>query len=436
MMNNDIKHALNNTLSSLNVSHQDAAAMLTLAKGGKKVKRKLSVATMIAIALIAISLTAFAIVTLQQYYEKTIEKEGSHGLMKDWESSDHIAFIEMMAEAGIELDESKLAQMRDTETDEETRGTIAWGLIQAYYPARDGILTSVDIIAKEKGPIEYWSLEDRAWFSQMIEKHQPSEVSSISVLPQTGDITKEQALQIAYDYYKKEHDIKMEDYDTSRTATSFVERKQKNGEKSMRYWQFDLWLKADSEYPLGATIRSDGVLESAVPPHVHTWRDDWYNTMMESDFWTVEGLSRFKKAWGAKAHQLLESGEINNKHLLVYLAEQPFGLPKNGDLDEKDALQKANEALLEEEGIGKNTLHYFKVRSGYLDYVDKNPVYKFVYVWSYDEEVRAEAQKLNENDHSVPYMMVAEIDAKSGERISTFVEWNGINLTRIETVGF
>lgn len=266
MDSNRIKESLDNTLSLLQTRSLNANALLAQTKGGKKVKKKLSVATVLLIALVAISVTAFAIISLQQYYEKTIENEGNYGLIKDWSAKDHIAFVEMMTEASIRLDESKLIQMRNSTLEEEARRRIAWELIQEYYPARDGILTSVDIIAKEKGPVEYWSLEDKAWFSEQMLKYQPSNLSSISILPKEGNVNQEEAEKIFFDYYKTQYGLERSDYVLDTLVVSFSEVKTDTG-ASRKEWGFSIFLKDDSEFPLGMAVQNDGKICFVVIPH-------------------------------------------------------------------------------------------------------------------------------------------------------------------------
>lgn len=264
--NNEIQQAVNATLSSLHVSDTEVGMLLAQAKEGKKIRKKLSVTMVLLIALVAISITAFAIISLQQYYEKTLEKEGNYGLIKNWSAKEHIDFVEMMTEAGIGLDESKLIQMRNLTLKEEERGKIAWELIQEYYPSRDGVLTSVDIIAKEKGPVEYWSLEDKAWLSEQMLKYQPSNLSSINTLPKDGDVNQEEAEKIFFDYYKTQYGLERSDYALDTLVVSFSEVKTDTG-TSRKEWGFSVFLKDDADFPLGMAVQNDGKICFAVVPH-------------------------------------------------------------------------------------------------------------------------------------------------------------------------
>ena len=290
---------------------------ITMIKVFKHVKWKTATCFLLCLALLLpFMLTSFADdsaestqqpdVLMKQFYEKTIEKEGSHGLMRDWESSDHIAFVEMMLEAGIELDDKALADMNNEDLTEKVRGEIAWKIIQDYYPSRDSVLTAVDVIAKEKGPIEYWSLEDKAWFSEMMLKYQPDEVSGVNLLPSEDDITQEQAMEIMYDYYLKEYGLTREQFDEEKISVYFSENINRNGSTSekVKAWGMNLWLIGDPE-PFGISILSDGTIRRARGPYVRTWRDDWYDTIMSDEYWTIEGMVKLKNHWGPRVEALL-----------------------------------------------------------------------------------------------------------------------------------
>ena len=69
--------------------------------------------------------------------------------------------------------------------------------------------------------------------------------------------------------------------------------------------------------------------------------------MMKDDFWTIEGLYRFKQEWEPKAKQLEAAGEqIDGNSDLLYLLSKPFALPRRNDLSRDEAFEKAFADLL------------------------------------------------------------------------------------------
>lgn len=417
---NDIRRAMDACLPGLENKPDFERDVLRQVRGEVKVKKKLSVGFVLVIVLVLAAVTALAAMTLNAYYEKTIEKEGQSGLIQEWSAADKVTLVDWMVEAGIKLDEAQVAKLHQDDLGEDERGKLAIEIISGYYPARDGILTAVDIIAKEKGPIEYWSLEDKAWFSEMMAKYQPEEVSSVNLLPAKGDITKEQAIEIMYAYYEKEYGLKREDFDESKMSVSFVENTWDDGSgpERIKTWGFGLWLKKDNVNPLNIHILPDGTVKQASAPYVPNWRDDWYDTSMAEDFWTIEGLYRFKQEWEPRVAELLANGEEIPKDI-QHLIALPFELPKESDISRDEAYELARAAILEN-GFDEQYLQLYGTREAYLVHTDGDGYYKFCFtywVFPLANEKRTEAEQLHEQG-TIPHKFIVCVNAADGQVIS------------------
>lgn len=403
-----VQLALNTTFSDLKDDPWLAQKVLAKAKGEIKVKKRLSVGFVLVIALVLAAVTALAAMTLNAYYEKAIEKEGKSGLIQDWNTTDKVALVDWMVEAGVELDESQVAQLHSADLSEGEQGALAMEIINGYYPARDGILTSVDIIAKEKGPIEYWSLEDKAWLSAMMAKYQPEEVSSVNLLPTEGDITKEQAVEIMYAYYEKEYGLKREDFDESKMAISFSEGTWDDGSgpERLKTWSMDLWLKGDPN-PMGISILPDGTIKQASGPYIRDWRDDWYETYMSNDYWTIEGMVAFQESWEPRIEDIKKTTDRIDDDLL-YLLTKDFKLPESGDISQDKAVELANAAILNYMSWSDNMLEYYQIRRAYLLGDTQQPYYFFWYVPS------SKTRDLTKDERKNYIPIVLHMDASNG----------------------
>ena len=403
-----VQLALNTTFSNLKDDPWLAQKVLAKAKGEIKVKKRLSVGFVLVIALVLAAVTALAAMTLNAYYEKAIEKEGKSGLIQDWNTTDKVALVDWMVEAGVELDESQVAQLHSADLSEGEQGALAMEIINGYYPARDGILTSVDIIAKEKGPIEYWSLEDKAWLSAMMAKYQPEEVSSVNLLPTEGDITKEQAVEIMYAYYEKEYGLKREDFDESKMAISFSEGTWDDGSgpERLKTWSMDLWLKGDPN-PMGISILPDGTIKQASGPYIRDWRDDWYETYMSNDYWTIEGMVAFQESWEPRIEDIKKTTDRIDDDLL-YLLTKDFKLPESGDISQDKAVELANAAILNYMSWSDNMLEYYQIRRAYLSGDTQQPYYFFWYVPS------SKTRDLTKDERKNYIPIVLHMDASNG----------------------
>lgn len=266
MKDERIRRVIDTGLFSLRMTERDVALLMERARGGARVKRKLSAAFVLILALVVLSLTAFALISLRQAYERVIEREGAQGLIRDWSAKDKIELVALMRQAGAQVDAAALAQLEQPGLSEEERGRIAWRLIEGCYPARDGVLTSVDVMARELGPIERWSLEDKAWFTEMLLKHQPREVSSLNLLPPEDGLSEAQVIAIMYDYYEREHGLKKDQFDAATLSLSYAASRH-DGQGMVTEWGISVSLLGDEEHPLGMAISPDGRIRFAVVPH-------------------------------------------------------------------------------------------------------------------------------------------------------------------------
>jgi len=247
---------------------------LTGGTGEKRVvKRKLSVGLVFIIALILAAATAWAAIRLRAYYERTIEQTAQSGLVQDWNADEKVRLVNWMIEAGIELDTEKAARLRDGGLPPEQRAALAMEIISGYYPARQGALTVVDIIAKEKGPYETWSIEDKAWLTRMLYQYGEPAHSSLyfyNLLPDgaLGDITLEDAVFAARDVLKRHYALSDGDLDEMGLNAYFVLAEDMSyllpGETERREGRLRLWMiryipnGTRSEY--WVNMRHDGVV--------------------------------------------------------------------------------------------------------------------------------------------------------------------------------
>jgi hypothetical protein len=415
-----VRAAIDDCLSGVDQMPSLRLDIIRKARGEVKVKKKLSVGFVLVMILVLVTVAALAAVTWSALYEKAIEKEGQSGLIQDWSASDKVALVDWMAEAGAKLDDTKVAQLHDGSLNEEQQGVLAMELIQDYFPARDGILTSVDIIAKEKGPIENWSLEDKAWFSEMLLKYQPEEVGSVNLLPDGDDITQEQAIEIMYAYYEKQYGLTRNDFDETKMTVSFSENTWDDGSgpERLQTWNLDLWLKNDSDHPLSIAILPDGTVKQAGGPYIASWRDEWYSTLTSDNFWTIQGLYHFEQKWKSQVETLLANGEEVPMDL-QYLVSLRFSLPKDDDITRDEAYSHAEDAILNS-GFSQTYLGYYGTREAYLLNEDGDGYYKFAFTyWVYPiaDERRQIAEKLH-GEGEIPQKIIVCINASTGELIS------------------
>lgn len=389
-----IQDALNTALSGLQDDPWLAQRVIAEAKGEKKVKKKISAGAVLVLLLVLAAVTALAAVTLNNLYEKTIEQEGKNGLIRDWNTQSLIDLINWMQEAGIQFDEDQLSVLDDELTDEQKREE-AIAIIEGYYPARDGILTSVDIIAKEKGPIEYWSLEDKNWLSDMLEQYQPSEVAhGRSLLPEEEDISEEEAKAVFFAALEEKYGQTEDDFDLDTLATSFGRGRftiDNTTEENVRYWTFTVQT-CDHQDSATGFIRANGevIQVTSFGAVSRTWIDDYADDRTAFNARTsVDGFYQLLHKWKPIFDEMIESGELNpnageyvNSDLMYwYSITGVVGLPQEGDLSQEEARELADMAILNQLGWTAEELACFTPWVSYRTDDPTCPVYWFVYRW-------------------------------------------------------
>ena len=438
MMMNDphrIRSSIDQYFADMDAHPSLQSKILAQTRGDVKVKKKLSVGFVVLVVLVLAVVTALAAITLNALYENAIQKEGESGLIQNWSAEDQITLVDWMVDAGIELDADKVAQLQDTSLSEEEKGALAMEIIADYYPARDGILTTIDIIAKDKGPLGTWSLEDKAWYSDMQIKYNNGVTNTKNTLPGESDLSEAAATRIAFDYYQTEYGLTEDYLQSARTENYFQECVIDDQGTIGHRWRLNFYFEGN-DWPLSIELSPDGSVVWASAPYERTWRDDWYDTMMEDDFWTIEGLYRFKQEWEPKVKQLQETGELKDSGGdLLYLLSKPFALPRTTDLSRDEALEKANAAILAQNKMTQAILRFFTTREAYRTDDPNRPAYWFVYIWSYDEQVRREASARHYETGDVPYMMIVQIDAATGDTIDLETIWDATTLSLDERLG-
>lgn len=419
---NDIRRSIDACLPGLENRPYFEQDVLRRARGEVKVKKKLSVGLILAIVLILAVVGALAAITLNALYEKTIEKEGKLGRIEDWSAEDKAAFVDLMIDAGIELDEDKLSLLRSGELSEEQRGVLAMEIITDYYPSRDSVLTSVNIIAKEKGPIEYWSLEDKAWLSDMFAQYQPNEVvTGRNLLPTKQDISREQAETVFFNHYDEKYGLTREDFDMDTLSIYFGEGTFDDGIGSSieRHWTINVGFsesisvalkeKLHGRASVGAYISAKGEIINAVNPFYYTWLDEWNDVRQTEAFWTVDGMARIMDEWRPRVEEYRAAGDtIGNE--LEHLATIDFCLPEEGDITVVKARELANAEVVKFRGIKPDDMRFYYTREACYINDDGVRMYFFRYL------ATAEVKVSKDGSSDFPSVIVY-INAQTGETI-------------------
>lgn len=387
-------------------------------KSEVKMKKKISVAFVLVMALMMLSATALAAITLNALYERVIKQESETGNIEDWDAASKVALVDWMVDAGVGLDEGQVARLHEDDLTDEERGELAFEIISAYYPARDGILTSVDIIAKEKGPIENWSLEDKAWLSEIIGEYDPESIAmGMNLLPGEDDISQEEALEAFYNYYFTEYGVERSEF-LEKTATYFFgesEFDDGNGPIMRRRWVINMMMTDGND--AGAYISTDGEIISATEPYnmQPEWDDQSIRDTQRDEFTTIEGIYAYEQKWRPVMEQLQANGvDLTNKYLPYFLDGKSYGLPTDDDIPRETATEIARTTIMENREWEEDWFKYCSMREAYRTEDPNGPMYWIVFKRYLAGDLAHESYEMGLNAF-IPKVITVKIDAHSGE---------------------
>lgn len=429
MKDNDIKRVIDESLSNTRMTEQSMDGVMRRIQEAQELPphrpRKLTVAIAIVLVLLLVSTAALAEISLLDVFERSfeIEKEEDCAFIDDWSLEHQMELIDLLSNAGEDLNAEKTALLYSNELSEEEKSDLAVEILEECYDLKGGYIDTVSILWQEKGPIENWTHEERAWLSEQQDITFERSGDMRYLVPTDHDLSEEDAYAIAYQYYEKTLGLGIECFDTTRQLASFGEIL---GEEDaiIKIWHLSLTLNID-QYDgkelawdgLTINISNDGEVTYAGELDLRTWRDDWYDTLMSENFWTIEGLYAFKEEWSSRAEQLkCEGAELSSD--IRYLLSKPYGMPTEGDLSLEEARTIAKNTLLNLPRWDEEMLIYYGTREAY--YIGDPNQYCIVYtIFESPQESEFEVLDLN-IDGEIPISVRICIDSETGEIVEIY----------------
>lgn len=205
-----IHHAMDTRLSGMTGNPYLAQQILAGAKGGKKVKRKLSVGLVLALVLALASVTALA-VGLTHYFGGFADLEDQYGEYEAWPGTAKVKLVQLMADSGV-LEEEQAARWATCGTGEQ-KEEAAEDILAQHFSGMVYVDT-YNAMERELGPIENWTDEERVLYISLLEKYgKMSDSWPYYQLPGQGDLTREQAVARARDAVLAKFSITQEELD-------------------------------------------------------------------------------------------------------------------------------------------------------------------------------------------------------------------------------
>lgn len=288
------------------------------------VKSKMSVVLVLAIVLTLLSTVALAVTVSREYFEDVAILQFESGFYEDWGLNEKKAMVDILKEYGL-LSEVQTKNM----TDEPS--------IDAYMIERYGVEGSdrldtiglYSILERELGLIETWSLEQRAWYSDMMMKTgllKKGGEEGIFGVPSEDDVQPDEAVSIAKAAIIEAFGLSENALDNHRVDLSF-ETNSTDWERKHLYYIINFW---GDEYYWCNVTRDGRIMDSTM--------DQFSRSPAEQ----VE--QKRKEAESAKAYEITLPQGTSEQWSLAEKAQffgGDNGLPGVNDITEEEALDIA-----------------------------------------------------------------------------------------------
>lgn len=449
MKTNQIKHVIDCGLSGLQVDRQRMNAILSKARGGEKVKRRLPVLLAAALVALSIALTAAAATLMwEQYVLDMKQKEKNQGDYVNWQARDKAALVKNLSEMGYIEKTKRVARLLDPDTPEAEKGALADQIMLELTGQKDVRDIHSNVITYALlGPEDTWTSAQRVWWTNAINSvRDTSQDPDQLVLPLGHEIPEAQAIEIARAAIIRAYEMAPDALDQARPVANLYITKAR---PDYRRWniQFKFYKEGTADWAeriFSAVVDEKGRVitdsdfgdpsleemaaqhkelekqkKEPKPPIIQAYMEyvEAENHALFRD-WSLEAKAAFSREIRPMMAEAERKGELKQyfteEGVVIAGGDLPlytayaYGLPGPEDIPREEALEKAKQALTDACGISRQTLEGAASVSVYFDVTDPDkPLWKFFFGPNWGEKTKPRKAYR------------AQIDARSGEAVLT-----------------
>ena len=206
MTEQDFRRNLDAELSDVTWTQGNRYHVLSrLNEGGIPVKKKISTAFALVMALMVLTATAVAATLLwKDAGEKVAPLESQNGYYDTWDAQAKVALVKALFDLDELKDNPDAQRLLTADLTEAEQSDLADQIMTAYVNGAADTVTLASILEKLHGPIESWPMEDRVWYNGLLaENNLLTSEDMPYALPAGEELTQQQAVERATDFLER-----------------------------------------------------------------------------------------------------------------------------------------------------------------------------------------------------------------------------------------
>lgn len=389
-MNHELGRAMNATLSGLYLSSTDKAQIMSAMREEQKVmKKKMSIGLVLAIVLLILTIAALAASQWDAIIGFALKTEQTQGSFATWSLSDKKALIEIMRQNGINMTDLPDYENRsDQEADE-----LITNWIESHYSGEVASL-HYTILEKAKGHPDTWSLEDKAWYSNLLlSAGMLTQGDDVNAVPSSPAVSEEKALQLSDKWLIETYSETQETLDLLDRYTYYCYAV---GVPDNHYWYVNYRLKNSEN--IGGTQYGLKITDTVAPQITEISR---IPTQAEIDQRQAEDDIELQRHDEWVQQLEAEKGPRHTWSLEDKAIVFPYiyGLPTDGEISEEEAIEIAKAAVIDQ--LGENPT-YFETHEATTFFIINDPEQRYY-------TVNFETEKTEKKAYSVHVSSTGEV---------------------------
>ena len=289
----------------------------------RKMKRKLpALVIAVAVMIILATGTALALSAGWGHIEQAMDLAVENGDYEHWSLEAKMKLMEAMRKDGISISETDWSKLTGSVLTEKEKHALADRILTGYYGDQE-FLYYFTIADAEWGEQRSWTLEQKHWFwNTLREKGLFGDDYWIDLLPEDGDMTPSQAVEIAKGAIREAYGLADADLAAYKTDVSFF----RTADHETPRWQVEFYQGEAADYAVLITregeVTEDEDLGVLTPAHAKQRKEEREQAAPEDD-WTRRGKEKlqdvdrvfYNPAGGTYYHFLRDCPLVSQKYL-------------------------------------------------------------------------------------------------------------------------